>query len=165
MRGQRVVFDATMGQPADKRTPHRWPLKASLKSGLLQASLDGHANVAEDLQVTGPAEVSTPSLRRLARWFGLPLYVTEGFNATVIKGDLTWANRSLVFEKAKVSVDGNEANGRIALHLGGDRPLAGVAEALAARDRRAAGYTAPAGGLYFAAVRYPPGLGVPPQVG
>jgi AsmA protein len=124
VRGQRVVFDATMGQPADKRTPHRWPLKASLKSGLLQASLDGHANVAEDLQVTGPAEVSTPSLRRLARWFGLPLYVTEGFNATVIKGDLTWANRSLVFEKAKVSVDGNEANGRIALHLGGDRPLA-----------------------------------------
>ena len=124
IRGQRVVFDATIGQPTDKRLPLRWPLKASLKGGLLEASFDGHADVAEDLQLLGQAEVSTPSLRRVARWFGLPLHLTEGLNAATIKGDLTWAHRSLAFEKAKVSVDGNEANGRLALHLGGERPLA-----------------------------------------
>jgi AsmA protein len=124
IRGQRLVFDATLGQPSDKRLPLRWPLKASLNGGLLQASFDGHADVAEDLQLIGHAEVSTPSLRRIGRWFGLPLYLTEGFNAVAIKGDLTWANRSLAFEKAKVSVDGNEANGRLAIHLGGERPLA-----------------------------------------
>jgi AsmA protein len=124
IRGQRLVFDATLGQPSDKRLPLRWPLKASLNGGLLQASFDGHADVAEDLQLIGVAEVSTPSLRRVGRWFGLPLYLTEGLNAAAIKGDLTWANRSLAFEKAKVSVDGNEANGRLAIHVGGERPLA-----------------------------------------
>jgi len=37
----------------------------------------------------------------------------------------------------------------------GERPGAWVAEALAGRDRRAAGITAPAGGLYFVGIRYP----------
>src|SRR6185503_18087813 len=49
--------------------------------------------------------------------------VTEGFNATTVKGDLTWARRSLAFEKARIAVDGNEGNGRLALNLAGDRPL------------------------------------------
>jgi len=43
----------------------------------------------------------------------------------------------------------------------GDRPAAWVAEALASRDRRAAGITAPAAGLYLTAIDYPPGAGLP----
>lgn len=134
IRGQRLVFDATLGQASDKRLPLRWPLKASLKGGLLQGNFDGHIDVAEDLQLVGQAEVATASLRRVARWFGLPLYLTEGFNAAAIKGDLTWAHRSMAFEKAKLSVDGNEANGRLALHLGGERPLADATLDFAALD-------------------------------
>ncbi len=122
IRGQRLAFDATIGQAADKRLPLRWPMKATVKGSLLEASFDGHADVAEDLQLAGQTEVSTSSLRRAGRWFGLPLHTSEGFNATAIKGQLTWARRSLAFEKAKVTVDGNEANGRLALNLGGERP-------------------------------------------
>lgn len=44
----------------------------------------------------------------------------------------------------------------------GERPREWVAEVLAARDRRVAGITAPPQGLYFAGVRYPSALGVPP---
>lgn len=44
----------------------------------------------------------------------------------------------------------------------GTRPVEWVAEVLAARDRTVSGPTAPASGLYFAAVRYPERFGVPP---
>ena len=43
----------------------------------------------------------------------------------------------------------------------GDRPVEWIAEVLAARDRTLAGVTAPAAGLYFAGVEYPPGFGLP----
>ena len=122
VRGQRVAFDASISQPLDKKPPQRWALQASFKASLLQGTFDGHEHLAEDLQLSGEADVSTPSLRRLGKWFGLPLHITEGFNATTIKGELTWARRSLTFEKAKIVVDGNEANGRLALNTGGERP-------------------------------------------
>lgn len=43
----------------------------------------------------------------------------------------------------------------------GDRPREWVAEALASRDRRAAGVTAPAGGLYLLHIDYPESFGLP----
>jgi tRNA pseudouridine38-40 synthase len=43
----------------------------------------------------------------------------------------------------------------------GDRPSAWVAEALASRDRRASGITAPPGGLYFLRIEYPLESGLP----
>jgi AsmA protein len=122
VRGQRVAFDATLGQP-DKKEPHRWPLQVSLKASLLQGTFEGYADLAEDVQLAGQTELAILSLRRVGRWFGLPLYLTEGFNAATIKGDLAWARRSLAFEKASIAVDGNVGNGRLALNLAGDRPL------------------------------------------
>jgi AsmA protein len=123
VRGQRLAFDATLSQSSDKRLPSRWPLKATVKGALVEASFDGYADVGEDLQLVGSADVSTASLRRAGRWFGLPLHPTEGFNATNVKGQLTWARRVLAFEKAKITVDKNEASGRLALNLASDRPL------------------------------------------
>lgn len=122
IRGQRLAFDSTVSQPAEKRHAARWPMKATVKGALVEASFDGTIDVAEDLQLSGTAEVSTPSLRRAGRWFGLPLHTTEGLNAATIKGQLTWARRALAFEKAKITVDSNEASGRLVFNFAGDRP-------------------------------------------
>jgi AsmA protein len=121
VRGQRLAFDATFGQP-DKKQPLRWPLQMSFKSSLLQGSFDGLVDLREDVQLAGQTELAIASLRRVGRWFGLPLYLTEGFNTTTIKGDLVWARRSLAFEKARIAVDGNEGNGGVVLNLAGERP-------------------------------------------
>jgi AsmA protein len=123
VRGQHVAFEATLSPPADKTQPLRLPLQLAIKSGIVQGSLDGHVDLGNDLQIAGDTDLSISSLRALGRWFGLPLYLTDGFNTTSIKGDLTWAHRSLGFEKAHISVDGNEGNGSVMLNLGADRPM------------------------------------------
>jgi AsmA protein len=123
VRGQRLAFDSTLAPAADKRAPPRWPLKASLKGDLLEASFEGHLDVSENLQLSGQTEMATPSLRRAARWFGVPVPSAEGLNAATIKGQVSWARRILAIEKAKITIDGNEAAGTLALNLAGDRPL------------------------------------------
>ena len=123
VRGQRVSFDATLALPGDKRAPPRWPLKASLKGDRLEASFEGHLDASEDLQLSGQTEITTPSLRRAVRSFGVPVPNAEGLNAATIKGQMSWARRILAIEKAKITIDGNEAAGNLALNLAGDRPL------------------------------------------
>jgi AsmA-like C-terminal region len=123
LRGQRLAFTATLGQPPDRKAPQRWPLQASFSGKLIQGTFTGHADLNDDLRLSGEADFSTPSLRRIAGWFGIPLQTTQGFNAATIKGELAWARRSLAFEKAQVTVDSNEANGRLVLNLAGERPL------------------------------------------
>src|SRR5262249_5324232 len=95
----------------------------SFNAGLVQGTFDGYADLSEDVQLSGQTELSVSSLRRVGRWFGLPLFQTEGFNAASIRGDLTWARRSLAFDKARITVDGNEGTGRLVLNTGTERPL------------------------------------------
>jgi AsmA protein len=123
IRGQRVTFVAKLGQPLDKKAPLRRSLQAELEGSLIHVVFDGHLDLAPDLLLTGKTDLSTPSLRRIGRWFGIPLQTTDGFNAATVKADLTWARRVLAFEKAQLTVDGNKADGRVALNLAGERPL------------------------------------------
>ena len=123
VRGQRLAFEATLSQPADKKLPRRWHLQVSFKSRLLQGAFEGHADLREDFQLSGQVELSTSSLRAVGRWFGLPLLSADSLGATNVKGELTWARRALAFDKARIVVDGNEGNGRLVLNLGGTRPL------------------------------------------
>lgn len=134
IRGQRLAFDGTVAAAADKATPPRWQMKVALKGDLLEATFDGHLNVAEDLQLAGQVELATPSLRRVARWFGLPVPTADGLNAVAVKGQTNWARQTFAVEDAKVVVDGNEAVGALVLNLAGERPLVGATLAFHALD-------------------------------
>ena len=134
IRGQRLGFDTTLSLPADKSAPPRWPVRLALKGDLLEAAFDGHLNVAEDLQLSGPVELSTPSLRRIARWFGLPVATADGLNAAAVKGQINWARQAFAVEDAKIVIDGNEAAGALVLNLAGERPLIGATLAFHALD-------------------------------
>src|SRR5262245_55624082 len=123
VRGQRVTFEGALAQIADKATPLRWPMKVNVKSALLEVGFEGHLDVAEDLQISGQTDISTSSIRRAARWFGVPIPIAEGLNAAAFKGQLTWARRNLAIENAKITIDGNEANGALAINVAGERPL------------------------------------------
>ena len=134
LRGQRLAFEGAVNSGAEKRAPLRWPTKMSLKGDLIDASFEGHLSVSEDLQASGQLELASPSLRRAARWLGVPMSAAEGINATVVKGQLNWARHTLAVEDAKVQIDGNEAAGALTLNLGGERPLIDATLAFNALD-------------------------------
>jgi AsmA protein len=123
VRGQRVAFDATLSRSADTKLPRGWQLQVSLKSRLLQGTFDGLADLSEDLQLSGQVDLATINLRSAGRWFGLPLLSADSLGAASVRGELTWARRSLAFDKARIVVDGNEGNGRLVLNLGAARPM------------------------------------------
>ena len=77
----------------------RWPTKLTLKGDLLEASFEGHLDVGESLQLSGQAELSTPSVRRGARWFGVPVPSSEVSTPRPSKGRSTgpatpWRSRT-----------------------------------------------------------------------
>ncbi|HZT48723.1 MAG TPA: AsmA-like C-terminal region-containing protein [Hyphomicrobiaceae bacterium] len=133
IRGQRLAFDASLPAHADKRT-QRWPMKVAIKGDLLEALFDGHLSVAEDLRLAGQIELASSSLRRAARWFGVPLSPADGLNATQVKGQINWARHTLAVEGAKVVLDGNEGTGALAVNLKGERPLIDATLAFNALD-------------------------------
>lgn len=122
LHGQRVAFDATLSTLPDKGATS-WPMKVSLRTGLLEASFDGQVDPTEDLKLSGTLDASTPSIRRVARWFGLPVLNSAGLNVSSLKGRFTWERRTLAVDDAKVVVDGNEGAGTLSLNVSGDRPL------------------------------------------
>ena len=122
LRGQRLAFDATLVLPADKQAGQIWLSKLVLKGPLVDATFEGTIDVAGDLKVSGHAELMTASLRKIVRWFGMPVPLAEGLNAVSLKGQLNWARGTVAVEKAKVVVDGSEATGTLAFAYGGERP-------------------------------------------
>ncbi|RTL69286.1 MAG: hypothetical protein EKK41_14105 [Hyphomicrobiales bacterium] len=122
-RGHRLKFETTLTPPADRKTSQRWPFKVSLRSAFLDANFDGIADMARDVQLSGLADVAVPSLRRVARWFSIPVSNAAGMNAATLKGQFSWAGNALAFEQAKLSMDGNEGAGSVTLNMGGERPL------------------------------------------
>jgi AsmA protein len=121
LRGQRLSFETSLVPPADKAA-QLWLSKLVLKGALVDATFDGSIDVAGDLKVQGYAELNAANLRRIVRWFGPPLPVSDGLNAVSLKGQLSWARGTVTVEKAKVSVDGSEAAGTLGFTYTGERP-------------------------------------------
>jgi len=121
LRGQRLSFETSLVPPADKAAQF-WLSKLVLKGALVDATFDGSIDVAGDLKVQGYAELNAANLRRIVRWFGPPLPVSDGLNAVSLKGQLSWARGTVTVEKAKVSVDGSEAAGTLGFTYTGERP-------------------------------------------
>src|SRR5689334_10726925 len=122
IRGQRLDFEASLVPPPDKQAPQLWHSKLSLKAPLLDLAFEGTIDVAADLQVAGYAELTSSSLRKTARWFGVPVPTAPGLNAVGVKGQVNWARGTVAVEKAKVVVDGSEGTGTLAFAYGPEHP-------------------------------------------
>lgn len=125
LRGQRVTFDVTSGLQLDRRAagPETVPLRAQIRSPLLEFTFDGRMAVGEQLHMEGQGDILLSSVRQVARWLGAYWPPGPGLKVVSVKGQLAWTDRSLSFNRATVRVDGNEANGTLDLVHAQSRPL------------------------------------------
>ena len=142
LRGQRVDFDLTVGLAADRKTaaPERLPLKLNVKGGPLDVHFDGRMSETDGIEIVGGGEVSIGRVRQLARWFGVRWPTGPGFGDFHAKGQVELKKQTLAFERAAVRMDGNDANGTIALGFAGPRPM--ISGTLAFKSLNASHYFA-----------------------
>ncbi len=125
LRGQKIDFEATSGVLADQRPGATIPIKLTLKSSLLEVTLDGRAGFVGPAQLQGAVDISIPHVRQVAHWFGAVWPAGKGLRNLTGHGQLEWAGASMAFNRATLLMDGNEAHGTLNLKFVEPRPSIG----------------------------------------
>ncbi len=126
LAGQSVTFDANLSLPPEKSERpldlYQYPLRLTLKTGGLTATLDGKVDVFGSLRFEGNADFAATRARALLTWLGLPLKGRNGLETIAIKGGARWSDSALSMDRAKIEIDGNEATGAVSIDHGAKRP-------------------------------------------
>jgi AsmA protein len=122
LRGEKLSADVALASrigAADAPVP----LRFALKGKHVDLKLDGRLVPGERLQVTAQnAELNVPNLRQAARWLDPGWPAGQGLGAFTAQGPVVIEERSMAFENAHFSLDGNAATGALSLTLNRDRP-------------------------------------------
>jgi AsmA protein len=122
LRGEKLSADLAMASrngAADAPVP----LRLALKGKHLDFKLDGKLVPGERVQITAPnAELKVVNLRQAARWLDPGWPAGEGLGTFTAQGPIVVEERSIAFENANFTLDGNVATGGLSLTLNRDRP-------------------------------------------
>ncbi|MFN3869809.1 MAG: AsmA family protein, partial [Hyphomicrobiaceae bacterium] len=123
-RGRTVdaAINLDMKGSGDGAPPHAVPLSLVIKNELVEARADGALSIADTPQFSASdAQISLTSIRDIAAWLGADWGNGRGLGKLDVKGGLEWTPRGIAFPVARVSIDGNEAEGTIAIKLARQR--------------------------------------------
>ena len=121
-RGETVEFTALIAAPLELMRGGTSQTRFAIASTPLRASFTGTAAGLDTLQLTGDTSFSTPSLRRTLEWFGTPMGAGSILGAAAINGTATITARAIQFDHAAMELDGNTAEGVLAISFAGARP-------------------------------------------
>ncbi len=136
-RGLRLDFEATSGLPANKETKaakQPVPFKMTIKSSVLNASFDGKFAALAPLALSGQLDATIPQLWRFTHWLGLESPESRVLHDVVIKSNFAWGKGVVAFDKAQISMDGQQASGTLSIRHKADRPALEGTLAFAAFD-------------------------------
>jgi len=122
LRGQAATFDATLALAGDGKATKSLPIKLQLKSGALDATIDGALVAGSKPGFQGQLDAAMPRVRALARLFAGGWTSGPGLRDLKLKGTLDWSEQGLAVNSAQFSMDGSEATGALVLKLSTQRP-------------------------------------------
>lgn len=120
INNQKITIDALWSDGGARDGAAQIPLKLSLRSAVLEGTLDGVFKPDERLSFTGQAEFRVASFKRFVAWLALGRGVSEQLRSVVVAGPLEWSPAQMSFSRASVGVNGHQATGAMTIkHSGG----------------------------------------------
>jgi AsmA protein len=98
------------------------PLTLNVKSKRLDFGFSGQAVIRDGLALDGTITAATGSVRELARWAKIAVPDGAGFGPAKVSGRLAFTGKTVKLGKARLNIDGLQAQGDLGLDLAG-RPL------------------------------------------
>lgn len=121
-RGQPVKYGFTGGTPKLVANTAKAPMTFSIESPLIRANATGEATLGEAVQMQGTLDVQADNLRKMANWMGVPIPDGAGLGSFSASGAVNWSGPQISYENGTFALDGNKAQGALALKFGGVRP-------------------------------------------
>lgn len=121
--GAKTSLDVTAADPRSLFAGAPSAVKMKIDTERLHVGLDGTAAAGASLQAAGALELDVPSVRELAAWLDSPLGAPPGtFGPLRIRSRVALSSDEAALSDAKVSFDGIDAAGSLALVSGAERP-------------------------------------------
>ncbi|MFZ3035562.1 MAG: AsmA family protein [Parvibaculum sp.] len=117
-----LKFSLTAQRPRALTQGGPTPVEFSLASSKVDATYKGSFQAFDRMEFIGGVDLNVPSVRALASWLGSPLPAGKGFGALTIHGEARGGGDSYNFKNAKLSFDGMNATGNVAVSTAGQRP-------------------------------------------
>ncbi|MGV8995432.1 MAG: AsmA family protein [Parvibaculaceae bacterium] len=118
-----VAFSLAAAKPRAFTDGGPTPVDLMLTSSKVNVAYKGSFQAFDVVQFTGGLDLDVPSVRELAQWVGSPMPKGNGFGPLKVHGEVFGAKDSYSFNNAKISIDGMNAKGKLAVTTGGARPF------------------------------------------
>lgn len=127
LNGQRIAIDASWSDAATRDGSAPIPLRLTVRSAVLEGTLDGLFKLDDRPSFSGQAEFRLASLKRFMTWLALGRGVSEHLRSIVVAGPLEWSPAQMSFTRASLGVNGHQATGAMTIkHSGGRLSLDGT---------------------------------------
>ncbi len=119
--GQRIDLQVFAKSPTRLATKGS-PIELSIQSANLTAALSGLARFGDGLNLAGNLDVTSPDLRKLAKWAGAEIGGKAGLKQFSAKAGVDLSGQTVKLNKATIAMDGMNAQGNVVLALSENRP-------------------------------------------
>ncbi len=117
-RGEGVRFAIDTGEPSDTPDGASMPVTANFTSAPFTAALSGTAQLGDGIELDGDMTADIGDGRRFLRWAGVGVPDGASLQAISAKGGVHWNGVTLTFDDGSFALDGNEADGLLAITAG-----------------------------------------------
>jgi AsmA protein len=125
-RGELVSASGKAAAPFEFLRGRATPVELRVESALMNVTLTGQADGYPSAKLTGPLQLSTPSLRRFASWLGSPIGPGSTLGQASGSGAASFDRNGLSVDNAEFTLDGNTATGALRVALSPKLDIAGT---------------------------------------